>query len=79
MDKNNKLISKYSAKDRNKLIMYLKENTDKDDRFCSILTELIPYALPKSYLEGYNNMVDFVSSFIKDRPRQIFGVSPFYK
>ena len=78
MDKNNKLISKYSAKDRNKLIMYLKENTDKDDRFCSILTELIPYALPKSYLEGYNNMVDFVSSFIKDRPRQIFGVSPFF-
>ncbi|WP_455655393.1 LIC12162 family transferase [Phascolarctobacterium sp.] len=78
MDKNNRLISKYSAQDRNELILYLKEKTDKDSRFCGILTELIPYALPKPYLEGYMDMVNFVSNFIKDRPKQIFGVSPFF-
>lgn len=78
MNKKNRLMFKYSMQDRNELIMYLKEKTDKDNSFCRILTELIPYALPKPYLEGYIDMVNFVANFIKDRPRQIFGVSPFF-
>ena len=77
MDKNNKLIFKYSGQDRNKLMMYLQEKIN-DDRFSKILARLIPYALPKSYLEGYREMVDFVSKFIKNKPQKIFGVSPFF-
>ncbi|WP_337366001.1 LIC12162 family protein [Phascolarctobacterium sp.] len=77
MDKNNKSISNYSKQDRNNLMMYLQEKID-DDRFSKILAELISYALPKPYLEGYKEMVDFVSKLIKNKPQKIFGVSPFF-